>query len=69
MFSLDSIWLIFRMRELGENEALLVKQVDSAFKCGWSWAWLMLDANRGERNATHFPSQWIKRGMPGVLSA
>ena len=33
MFSLYSMWLIFRMRELGENEALLVKQVDSRMKC------------------------------------
>jgi hypothetical protein len=42
------------MRESGQNEALLVKQVDLEIKC--SWAWLILDANIGERNATHFPS-------------
>ena len=36
MYSLYSMWLIFGMRELGENEALLVKQVDSGIKCSWS---------------------------------
>ena len=38
------MWLIFRMKEFGENEALLVKQVVSGIKCSWSWAWLKLDA-------------------------
>ena len=56
MFSLYSMWLIFRMRELGENEALLVKQVDSGIKCSRSWAWLKLDATIEVKGTPHtFP--------------
>ena len=56
MFSLYSTWLIFRMRELGENEVLLVKQVDSEIKCSWSWVWLKLDATIEVKGTSHsFP--------------
>ena len=56
MFSLNSMWFIFRMREPGENEALLIKQVDSGMKCSWSWAWLKLDATIEVKGTPHtFP--------------
>jgi hypothetical protein len=67
-FSLYSVGLVFRMRELGVNEALLVKQV-------WLELGLALAGchYRGERNTTHYPSVILfqysgeKGGMPGVL--
>jgi hypothetical protein len=69
MFSLYSMWFIFRMRELGENEALLVKQVDSGIECSWSW--FNLDATIEVKGTPlslflTYSIPWIKRGMPGV---
>ena len=71
MFSPYSMWLIFRMRELGENEVFLVKQEDSGIKCSWSRAWLKLDATIEVKGTPHtFPLsiQWIKRGIQVLLS-
>jgi hypothetical protein len=46
------------MRELGENEALLVKEVDSGIKC--SWAWLTLDATIEVKGTPHtFPLSYF----------
>ena len=56
MFSLYSMWLIFGTRELGENEPLLVKQVNSGIKCSWNWAWFNLDAAIEVKGTPHtFP--------------
>ena len=72
MFSFYSMWSIFRMRELGEKEALLVKQVDSGIRCSWSWAWLKLDATievKEHHTLSLFLTssiQWIQMGMSGV---
>ena len=42
--------------DLGENEALLFKQVDSGIKCSCSWAGLKLDATVEVKGTSHtFP--------------
>lgn len=37
------LWLYSRMRDLGEKDALIVKELDAGLKCSWSWAWLKLE--------------------------
>ena len=37
------LWLYSRMRDLGQQDALTVKQLDAGLKCPWNWAWLKLD--------------------------
>ena len=51
------------MRELNEDEALSVKQVDLGCKCSWNWNWLKLEISTTIETKTHiFPlSHCIKK--------
>ena len=52
-----------RMRELKEEDAIYVAQLDSGLRCRWSWAWLKIEVKTEVKGVQHsFPlSQYFKK--------